>query len=83
MRARFSAPFGFQALSQHEAFAARFSDWLEQAHPQIAGGFAPLVATRMPAAEDVPVALGYVAEFVAQSKLYPQLPTRSGQPLNP
>ena len=52
----------------HEVFAADFREWLEVAHPADA---ARLGSRGMITAEEMPIALAHVEEFVAQSDLYP------------
>ena len=50
-----------------------FDTWLEEAHPDIHASFGPRVEGEdgLPSAEDMPVALEYVDEFLAQSDTYP------------
>ncbi len=82
-RSRLSAPFGQQALSQQSAFASSFLRWLAKTHPRVANSMSPPTASGMPAAADIPLVLDYVAEFVAQSDLYPQQSTGIPNPPAP
>ncbi len=82
-RSRLSAPFGQQGLSQQAAFASSFLQWLGEAHPDVAASMSPPTANGMPGASDIPVVLGYLTEFMAQSDLYPQQSTGIPYPPTP
>jgi hypothetical protein len=63
-------------FADYLAFDQRFVTWLAVAHPDVAAYYAPFLydagpMSRMPYAPDVPIALEYVDEFVAQSDDYP------------
>lgn len=61
-----------------ETFYEDFDTWLAEAHPDVHASFAPRLdiqgARWMPRAEDMPIALTLVDEFVAQSEDYPKPP---------
>lgn len=56
--------------AQYTPFDQAFDAWLEQAYPEVHDGFGFPVFTVMPNADDMPTALEYVDEFVAQSDEY-------------
>ena len=69
---------GFSASSWQIAgdmgdYNRAFDTWLEEAHPDIHASFGPRVEGEdgLPSVEDMPVALEYVDEFLAQSDTYP------------
>jgi len=54
-------------------YNSAFDTWLGEAHPDIHASFGPRVEGEdgLPSAQDMPVALEYVEEFLAQSDVYP------------
>ena len=54
-------------------FSEAFDTWLFDAQPDVYASFVPRVEGEngLPSAEDMPTALGYVDEFIAQSDSYP------------
>ncbi len=58
--------------AQYTPFDQAFDAWLEQAYPEVHAGFGVPVFTIQPNADDMPTALEYVDEFVAQSDEYPR-----------
>ena len=56
-----------------EEYAGAFDSWLAEAYPEIHAGFGPRVEGEgaLPNPEDMPIAVQYVDEFIAQSDVYP------------
>lgn len=54
-------------------YNSSFDAWLAESHPEVHASFGPRVEGEdgLPSAEDMPVALEYVEEFLAQSDVYP------------
>ena len=57
-------------------YNAAFDAWLAEAHPEVHASFGPRVEGEngLPNPEDMPTALEYVDEFIAQSDIYPLSP---------
>lgn len=56
--------------SSYRPFGVAFDTWLEDTYPDVHAQFGRRVFDVMPNAEDMPIALQHVEEFVAQSKEY-------------
>lgn len=78
---RFNADDGLESITTNswdiagdpEEYANAFDAWLADAHPDVHASFGPRVEGEgaLPNPDDMPVALEYVDEFIAQSDVYP------------
>lgn len=63
----------WEIAGEPDEYSAAFDGWFAEAHPDVRAGFAPPVEGEdsLPNSEDMPAALEYVHEFIAQSDTYP------------
>ena len=63
----------WEIAEKPEVYFEAFDSWIAEGHPEVHTAFGPRVAGwgLLPNAEDMPTALEYVDEFLAQSDVYP------------